>query len=186
MLLKELLKKLQEIDNQQKQLKQDKKDLIEFAKQNRILEVNLQELAKFLSEYFNEDSYKIYTIAIYTPNEVYNNLEKAKEYIVSCNMGLGIRIEVYNTFKFTMPIKDVKLITGEQLIDKLKFRKLTTNMFVPNELVPLIMLNISLDDKNMEKEYFKQAVFKCVEKRENEKQVLSGADKINNYLALDE
>lgn len=170
MLLKELLKQLQEIDNQQKQLKQEKKDLVEFAKQNRILEVNLQELAQILSEYLNEDSYKIYTTAIYTPNEVYNNVEKAKEYIVRCNMGLGVRIELYNTFKFTLPIKDVKLVTGEKLIDKLQFRKLTTNMFVSNELVPLIMLNISLDDKNMEKEYFKQAVFKCVEKREQETQ----------------
>ena len=57
------------------------------------------------------------------------------------------------------------LLNGEDFIDNLYFES-NTNLFPKQEVEKLIMLNLDFDDKKMNKEYFKNAILKCVKNKE--------------------
>lgn len=160
MLVKQLLLKLQEIEELQKQLKQEKKEIIKQAKQERVLEVNIMDL---FNEMFEEDDEIGISInPIFVPKYVYGNMEEAKKYIIEKNVGFGIKL---HAFRLTFPIASTRLANGENLIDNLEFVS-QTQMKPKNEIVGEIMLNFGLDDPCMEKEYFKNAVLNCLMKNQ--------------------
>jgi len=171
MLINDLLNKLKDIENQEKELKQQKKDIIQQAKIDRVLEVNLIDLAYELSKTFKAKKCELYFNQIIIPNNINKDMNKAIEFIRSKNMGIGFGIILDNLtkFKFTMPVFEVRLNNGEDLINNLYFLG-EARLWLNEDAQKRIMLNISLDNKNMGKDFFKEAVFKCVEKKEQENQ----------------
>ena len=98
-------------------------------------------------------------------------MKKAIEFIKNNNMGFGFGIKFDNNvkYKFTMQLSEIKLKNGEDLIKNLQFIS-PTQLYPSFDTRKQIMLNIDLDDKNMKKQFFKEAVFKCTEKKEQENQ----------------
>lgn len=171
MLVKELFEKLKNIDQKLLELKQEKKDLITKAKKERVLEVQLSDLIKELKKLTKCPSLKIKVNPIYIPTTLFGKQQEAKDFLIKNNTGLGVRIEDINVYQFTISIKDTKIKNDQYLIDHLKFEKETSQMIIPEEIIPQMLINIDLNNGNMEKEFFKQAVLKCVEKREKNQSI---------------
>lgn len=171
MLVREVLEKFQKIEREQNSLKQQKKDLIAKIKEERILEVNALDLVEALSSCIMSPELRTITYQpICIPKNIYNDMTKAKDFIKSRNMGLTIEIQAYHHYKFTLPIADIKLKNGEDLIDNLDFIS-ETQMFPKCNIQPLIMLNIDLKHDYMQQDIFKDAILRCVKKREQENQM---------------
>ena len=171
MLINDLLKKLKDIENQEKELKQQKKDIIQQAKNERVLEVNFIDLAYELYKISKPEKCDLFFNPIFIPEHIKQDMTKAIEFIKTNNMGFGFGIKFDNNvkYKFTMPLVEIKLKNGEDLINNLKFTS-STQLYPSFDTRKQIMLNIDLDDKNMKKQFFKEAVFKCIEKKEEENQ----------------
>lgn len=171
MLVNDLINKLQDIEEQEKNLKQEKKSLIKQAKQERVLEVNFIDLAHELYKISKPEKCDLFFNPIYVPSTINQDMTKAIEYIKTNTMGFGFGIKFDNNvkYKFTMPLTEIKLKNGEDLINNLKFTS-STQLYPSFDIRKQIMLNLDLDDKNMNKAYFKEAVFKCIEKKEQENQ----------------
>lgn len=171
MLINDLMERLKNIEQQEKILKQEKKNLIKQARTERVLEVNFIDFAHELYKISKPASCKLYFNPIFVPNTLNQNMPKAIEYIKTNNMGFGFGIMFDNSvkYRFTMPLSEIKLKNGEDLINNLEFTS-STQLYPSFDTRKQIMLNLDLDDKNMNKAYFKEAVFKCVEKREQENQ----------------
>ncbi len=171
MLIKDMLEKFQKIEREQNNLNQQKKDLIAKIEEERILEVNALDLVKALSSCTM--SHELCTITyhpICIPKSINNDMEEAKNFIKSRKMRLAIKIEAFNHYMFTLPIADIKLKNGEDLIDNLEFIS-DTQMFPKRNIQPLIMLNMELKHEYMQDEFFKNAILKCAKKREQENQI---------------
>jgi len=171
MLINDLLKKLKDIEEQEKELKNQKKALIKQAKIDRVLEVNFVDLAHELYKISKPESCELFFNPIFVPNTLNQDMNKAIEFIKNNNMGFGFGIKFDNNvkYKFTLPLAEIKLKNGEDLINNLEFIS-STQLYPSFDTRKQIMLNIDLDDKNMNKQFFKEAVFKCVEKKEQENQ----------------
>jgi len=171
MLVQDLLKRLKEFEEQEKELKKQKKALIKQAKKERVLEVNLIDLAYELYKTAKPQLCELYFNEIYVPDYINQDMTRAIEYIRSNNMGFGFGIILDKTtkFRFTMPIAEVKLKNGEDLINNLCFLG-ATRLSASMDIQKLVMLNLNLDDKNMEKQFFKEAFLKCVANKEKENQ----------------
>ena len=171
MLISDLLKKLKDIENQEKELKRQKKDIIHQAKIDRVLEVNFVDLAYELYKKTKPEKCELFFNPIYIPEHIKQDTTKAIEFIKLNNMGFGfgIKFDNYVKYKFTMPLAEIKLKNGEDLINNLEFIS-PTQLYPSFDTRKQIMLNIDLVDKNMNKQFFKEAVFKCVEKKEQENQ----------------
>ena len=171
MLINDLLKKLQDIEGQEKELKNQKKALVKQAKDERVLEVNFIDLAYELYKTSKLEKCELFFNPIYVPEHIKQDMTKAIEYIKTNNIGFGfgIKFDDIVKYKFTMPLAKIKLKSGEDLINNLEFTS-STQLYPPFDIRKQLMLNIDLDDKNMKKQFFKEAVFKCVEKKEQENQ----------------
>lgn len=171
MLINDLLKKLKDIEEQEKELKNQKKTLIKQAKNERVLEVNFIDLAHELYKISKPEKCNLFFNPICIPEYVKQDMNKAIEFIKNNNMGFGFGIifDDIIKFRFTMHLSEIKLKTGEDLINNLEFIS-PTQLYPSFDTRKQIMLNIDLDDKNMKKQFFKEAVFKCIEKKEQENQ----------------
>lgn len=171
MLINDLLKKLKDIENQEKKLKQQKKDIIQQAKIDRVLEVSFIDLAYELYKISKPEKCELFFNPIYIPEHIKQDMTKAIEFIKTNNMGFGfgIKFDSKVKYKFTMPLAEIKLKNNEDLINNLEFTS-STQLYPAFDIRKQIMLNIDLDDKNMDKQFFKEAVFKCIEKKEQENQ----------------
>lgn len=171
MLVNDLIEKLKNIEEQEKNLKQEKKKLIEQTRNERVLEVNFIDLAHELYKISKLEKCELFFNPIYIPEYIKQDMTKAIEFIKTNNMGFGFGIKFDNIvkYKFTMPLSEIKLKNGEDLINSLEFTS-STQLYPSFDTRKQIMLNLDLDDKNMNKAYFKEAVFKCIEKKEQENQ----------------
>ncbi|MBR1988380.1 MAG: hypothetical protein IKA36_05020 [Clostridia bacterium] len=172
MLIKELLQQLENLDKQQAEIKQKKKNLILKAKTDRVLEVQLSDLIIELQQQSPDSKYVVKINPIYIPNSIFNKMDEVKNYIIKNITGLGIRIEDLNHYQINISIKDTMLSNNEYLVDHLEFDHKNHTAVIPNKIIPNIMLNLDLDNSNMQKEFFKKAVIKCVEKQEKMKKYI--------------
>lgn len=171
MLVNELLKRLETINKQEEILKQERKNIIAQAKKERILEINIMDFAEKLKSVLNHDNFKLATNKICIPTSLVGKLEDVKKYIISTNMGLSIMIITdFNIYKFKLPITDIKLQGGENLIDYLKFKNNEIAMCVPKNILPQIMINVGLNDSCMEKPLIKELILECAKNKENKNQ----------------
>ena len=78
MLINDLLKKLQDIEGQEKELKNQKKALVKQAKDERVLEVNFIDLAYELYKTSKLEKCELFFNPIYVPEHI--KQDKNKQY----------------------------------------------------------------------------------------------------------
>ena len=81
MFVKDLLEKLENIKKQENALKQERKNLVDQAKKERVLEVNIVDFAEKLTSILHQDDFKISANKICIPSSLCNKMEEAKNYI---------------------------------------------------------------------------------------------------------
>ena len=171
MLVNDLIEKLENIKKQENALKEERKNIVYQAKRERVLEINVVDFAEKLKTVSQQENFKIAINKICIPTSLIGKMEEAKNYIISSNMGISIMIVTdFNIYKIKLPMADIKLQNGENLIDHLKFKEKEKLIYIPKNIVPQIMINIGLNDPCMEKLLIKHVVLECVKDKENKNQ----------------
>lgn len=168
MLVKELYQRLEEVNKNITHFKSEKHALLQQAKQERILEINIMHLIDNLMKIKGEKKYEIKINPICVSKSAKGNLQAAKKFIDTRGVGLGVVIRVGGVYILKLPLNDINLVDGRKLIDTLKFKDNTSEMYVPEEVVPNMLLNIQVNDENMLCDDFKQAVMTSVEEKAHE------------------